>query len=109
MRLERRRTARYPFAATAEIIDEKASARTSASRITDLSWHGCYVEMMNPFPQGTGVLIEIYFETEFLELHATVAYLEPKLGMGLAFNDMQPYFTGVLNKWLAKAHYSMFV
>ena len=63
---------------------------------------------MNPFPQGTGVLIKIHFETEFLELHATVAYLEPKLGMGLTFNDM-PYFTGILTKWLAKALYSMFV
>ncbi|HXM94829.1 MAG TPA: PilZ domain-containing protein [Candidatus Dormibacteraeota bacterium] len=109
MQLERRRTARYPFAATAEIIDEKANARTSASRVTDLSENGCYVEMMNPFPQGTGVLIEIHFETEFLEVHATVAYLEPKLGMGLTFNDMQPYSTSVLIKWLVKAHYSMFV
>jgi PilZ domain-containing protein len=102
MRLERRRSPRYLFAATAEITDEKEHARTS-SRVSDLSLHGCYIEMMNPFPQGTNVLIEIYTDTDFLEAHATVAYLEPKQGMGLTFNEMQPYFKRVLNKWLVKS------
>jgi hypothetical protein len=102
MRPERRRTPRYQFDATAEITDEKENARTS-SRVTDLSLQGCYVEMPNPFPHGTNVLVEIYTENEFLEAHATVAYREPKLGMGLTFNDMQPYFAGVLNKWLLGA------
>lgn len=101
MRAERRRAPRYPFIASAEIIDEKENAR-AASRVTDLSLHGCYVEMANPFPQGTNVLIEIYTETEFLEAHATVAYLEPKEGMGLTFGEMPPYFSGILSKWLAE-------
>lgn len=101
MRTERRRESRQPFIASAEIIDERENARTS-SRVTDLSRHGCYVEMPNPFPQGTNVLIEIYTETEFLEAHATVAYLEPKQGMGLTFAEMPPYFSGVLNKWLVQ-------
>jgi PilZ domain len=103
MRMERRRSPRFPFIASAEIVDEKENART-ASRVSDLSRNGCYVEMANPFPQGTNVLVEIYTENEFLEAHATVAYFEPMHGMGLTFSEMQPYFVGVLNKWLLQAN-----
>jgi PilZ domain len=99
---ERRRAPRHPFIATADIIDEKERLRTT-SRVSDLSLHGCYVEMANPFPQGTNVLMEIYTETEFLETHATVVYLEPQQGMGVTFTQMHAYFAGVLNKWLEKA------
>jgi hypothetical protein len=102
MAIERRRTPRYPFIARAEIIDEKENARTS-SRISDLSLQGCYVEMMNPFPEGTSVVIEIYTETESLEAHGTVARIEPKRGMGLTFDEMPPSFAGVLNKWVEQA------
>jgi len=87
----------------AEIVDEKEQART-ASRVSELSLHGCYMEMPNPFPQGTNVLIEIYTETEFLEAHATVAYLEPKQGMGLTFSEMPAHFASVLKKWLVRAN-----
>lgn len=102
MRPERRRAPRLPFTATAEIIDENQDAR-SPSKVTDLSLHGCYVEMSNPLPQGTNVLIEIYTETEFLETTATVAYLEPHQGMGLRFGEMHAYFASVLDRWLEKA------
>jgi PilZ domain len=103
MRTERRREPRYPFVAMAEIVDERENARTS-SRIRDLSRHGCYVEMMDPFPEGTPVMIEICTQTESLEAHATVAYFKPKQGMGLTFDEMPPHFAGVLNKWLAQAN-----
>jgi hypothetical protein len=102
MRTERRREPRYPFIAMAEIVDEKEHARTS-SRITYLSLHGCYVEMMNPFPQGTNVMIEICTETESLETHATVAFFESQQGMGLTFREMPEYSANVLNRWLVQA------
>ena len=102
MQVERRRSPRYSFAASAEITDERENARIT-SNISDLSLEGCYVELPNPFPQGTQVMLEIYTEDDFMETHAIVAFQEPKLGMGLQFNDMQPRFAGVLSKWLAKA------
>jgi PilZ domain len=102
MRAERRREPRYPFNAMAEIVDERENARTS-SRISDLSLHGCYVEMNNPFPMGTSVTIEISTDTDSVETHATVAFFEPKQGMGLMFRDMPDYYAKVLNKWLAQA------
>ena len=102
MRMERRKTPRHPFIARAEIIDEKENARTS-SKISDLSMSGCYVEIGNPFPEGTSVVIEIYTEDEMLEAHGTVARIEPKHGMGLAFDELPPYFATMLNKWVKDA------
>jgi hypothetical protein len=102
MQIERRREPRYPFIAMAEIVDEKENARTS-SRVSDLSRHGCYVEMINPFPAGTNVTIEIYTDAEFLEAQATVAFYEAKEGMGLTFREMPEYFSNILTRWVAKA------
>ena len=99
---ERRREPRVAFSAAAEILDEQEDSR-KRSQVRDLSSGGCYVEMNDPLPPGKNVLIEIYTGTEFLEAHATVAFFEPKQGMGLTFSVMQPYFTAVLNKWLAQA------
>jgi c-di-GMP-binding flagellar brake protein YcgR len=101
-RVERRREPRVPFTASAEIFDEQADSRTQ-SRVRDLSSGGCFVEMTDPFPPGKSLQIEIYTDTDFLETHATVAFLVPSQGMGLTFSVMQPYFTAVLNKWLAEA------
>jgi PilZ domain len=68
-----------------------------------ISAHGCYVEMKDPFPQGTNVMIEISTETESLETHATVAHFEPKHGMGLTFSEMPPSLANVLNRWVVEA------
>jgi PilZ domain len=102
MRPERRRTSRYPFVASVEITDEKENSRTS-SKISELSKHGCYVELKDPFPEGTNVVLEIYTDAEFLETQARVTYAEPKKGMGLVFEELPSYFTGVLSNWLAQA------
>ncbi len=102
MRTERRHAPRYPFSALAEIVDEQENARTS-SRVSDLSLHGCYVEMKDPFPAGTNVMIEISTETESLETHATVAHIEPKRGMGLTFGAMPESFANLLNRWVVQA------
>jgi c-di-GMP-binding flagellar brake protein YcgR len=102
---QRRRAPRYPFSATAEVLDVMDDSRIR-SQVRDLSSGGCYIETADPLPPGTNVLVEIYTDTEFLETHATVAYLEPNQGMGLSFSVMQPYFASVLAKWLAQVEAS---
>ena len=102
---ERRRAPRYPFSATAEVLDVMDDSRIR-SQVRDLSSGGCYIETADPLPPGTNVLVEIYTDTEFLETHATVAFLEPNQGMGLSFSVMQPYFASVLAKWLAQVEAS---
>ena len=102
MSVERRRTSRIPFAANAEIIDDADNTR-SASQVSDLSLHGCFVQLPNPFPEGTPVTVEIYKDEDFLETPATVVYYMPKRGMGLTFIGMEPQFASVLKKWLAQS------
>jgi hypothetical protein len=102
MNVERRRSARIPFAASAEIIDEDENTR-SASQLADLSLNGCFVQMANPFPEGASVTIEIYKDEDFLETPATVAYNMPKKGMGLTFVGMEPQFAAILKKWISQA------
>jgi hypothetical protein len=55
---EKRRTPRYSFIASAELIEVRADVRI-ASRVSELSLHGCYLDMMNPFPKDTLVLVKI--------------------------------------------------
>jgi len=99
---ERRRTPRYTFIASAELIEETSDVRI-ATRVSELSLHGCYLDMMNPFPQGTKVLIKIFTDAEFFESLATVMYSQHNMGMGVKFDDVKPHFTNVLNQWLLRA------
>ena len=81
--VERRRSSRIAFAATAEIIDEAENTR-STSHVSDLSLHGCFVQLSNPFPEGTPVTIEILQEDEdFVETPATVAFFPAEAGDGI--------------------------
>jgi hypothetical protein len=59
---ERRLTPRYSFIASAELVDAK-SGTGIATRISELSLQGCYLDMVNPFPVGTIVLIKISSKT----------------------------------------------
>jgi hypothetical protein len=56
---ERRRTIRYPFLASAELIDEKSNTELSAHN-TELSLYGGYFESINPFPVSVGDLYRHY-------------------------------------------------
>ena len=99
---ERRSTPRYPFIATAELIEQSSDTRMS-TRVSELGLHGCYLDMMNPFPQGTGVLIKIYTDAEFFEAQALVVYAQPNMGMGVKFTEVKPHFLAVLQQWLLRA------
>ncbi len=99
---EKRRAPRYPFIATAELVEESSDTRMS-SRVSELALHGCYLDMMNPFPKDTKIIVKIYAGNEFFEAQATVVYSQHNMGMGVKFHDVKPHFTQVLNGWLLKA------
>jgi hypothetical protein len=100
---QNRRTAlRFPFEASADLIEENSGARIVA-RVTEISLNGCFLQTADPFPDGTSVVVKIFTEGRFFEAHATVANSQPKIGMGIAFHDVKPYFAGVLKRWLLAA------
>ena len=99
---ERRRTPRYPFIATAEVIDQSSQASVS-TRVTELSLHGCYLDMPNPLPTDTQIKVKIYSEGRFFEASGVVVYSQPNHGVGVTFRDVRPQFLTVLKQWLLAA------
>jgi hypothetical protein len=97
---ERRSNPRYPFTATAEVVDMKSRTRMNA-RTSDLSRHGCYVDTNSPFPLQTKVRIRITNAKKSFETHATVVYSLPNMGMGLAFGVPVPEQLKILKKWIS--------
>lgn len=103
MEQERRQTPRYPFHAEAEIIEEQSKAKLTAM-VSELSVNGCYLDTVNPLPQGTAVLVKIFTESEFVEAQAVVVYSHPNMGMGLTFRQLaKTYYLETLRKWLLAA------
>lgn len=102
MEQERRRSPRYPFIATAELVEQVSEARM-VSRVSELALHGCYLDMMNPFPKDTRVLVKIFTDQQTFEALGTVAYSQHNMGMGVKFDEVKPHFAAVLDQWLLKA------
>lgn len=102
MEQKQRREPRYPFIASAELLEENSGSRMS-SRISDLSLNGCYVDTINPLPDGTLVHLRIFTETHSFEAPATVVYSVAHLGMGMKFREVQPQYEEVLRLWLPEA------
>ena len=99
---ERRRGPRYPFIASAELIEQKAEARI-ASRVSELSANGCYLDMMNPFPQGTLVLVKISAGEDFFQAKAKIVYSQMNMGAGLGFLEVDENSQAVLDRWMDDA------
>lgn len=96
---EKRRSPRYSFIASAELIEEKADVRI-ASRVSELSLHGCYLDMMNPFPTGTMVLVKISAGEAFFEAKSKIVYSQLNMGAGVGFLQVAPDSQAVLERWL---------
>lgn len=102
MHQERRRAPRYPFIATAEVVDPSTKASVS-TRVSELSLYGCFVDTTNPLPNGTRLHIKIYSEGVFFEADGKVIYSLPDEGVGVGFQDVRPQFLVVLKEWLIRA------
>jgi PilZ domain-containing protein len=99
---ERRRTPRYPFIATAEVMDQSTQAKIT-TRVTELSLNGCYLDMPNPLPKDTQIGIKIYSEGKFFESIGIIVYSQANLGVGVNFRETRPQFLTVLKQWLLAA------
>lgn len=103
MERERRRTPRYMFFASAELLEEKSEVRV-ASRVSELSRYGCYLDMMNPFPKDTHVLLKIWREeSHVIQTKGRIIYSQPNMGAGVVFVDLEERYVPTLEQWLAQA------
>lgn len=99
---ERRRTPRYIFIASAELYEQDSDVRV-ATRVSELSQHGCYLDMMNPFPTGTLVRLKIFAGDLVFESKAKVVYATQNVGCGVAFLDVEPKYDYILQRWMEQA------
>ena len=92
---------RCSFVAAAEVTDLRSSTRL-CGRTSELGVGGCYVDALNPFPEGTAVQLRILRDQGVFEAHATVVYCHPRFGMGLAFSEITPDQRALLETWLVE-------
>lgn len=104
---EKRRTPRYPFIATVEVIQKGAAAGISA-RITELSLYGCYIEMPDPFATGTELRLKVYANGKYFESEGVAVYANVGKGTGVRFQNVKTHFIGVLKQWLIEAALAKF-
>jgi hypothetical protein len=89
---------RCPLVASAEVT-ELGSGTLLSARISELGLGSCYVDALNPFPEGTLIGLRILRDQGVFETKAKVVYCDPRFGMGLAFTDVTPDQRSLLEAW----------
>ncbi len=97
---ELRRSPRYLFFASAEIMDT-ASQSTMNARTSDLCRYGCYLDMMNPFLDGTALRVRITHAGQAVEAAARVVHSKPNVGMGVSFEEISAHQEPIIEQWLS--------
>jgi hypothetical protein len=87
--MERRRFPRVACRIEATVLDE-LSAMNLPVKVTDISFGGCYVEMLAPLPVNSSV--ELTLDTSQGAIHARgkVVAAQTGMGMGIAFTGVSP-------------------
>ena len=87
--IERRRFPRVACRIEATVLDE-LSAMNLPVKVTDISFGGCYVEMLAPLPVNSSV--ELTLDTSQGAIHARgkVVAAQTGMGMGIAFTGVSP-------------------
>jgi len=96
---ERRRSHRYPFFAPAELTESTSGIRLEAAT-SDLGPNGCYLDTMNPLPQGTIISIQITYQGLVFAARGVVAHSQPSMGMGVNFIALESGCASILETWL---------
>ncbi|MGA8222692.1 MAG: PilZ domain-containing protein [Candidatus Acidiferrales bacterium] len=100
---KQRAVLRCSFVASAEVTElDSGSSAKLAVRTSELGLGGCYIDTLNPFPEGTPVRLRILRDGGAFATTAKVVYTHQGFGMGLAFIDITPSQRAVLENWLAE-------
>ena len=97
---ERRLSARLRCSGSAELRAWGSNVHMWGT-LTDISLHGCYVEMNNTFPVNTKVDLVLKSCGVPIEVSGSVRTSYPALGMGIGFIDTKPEQQSHINQLLA--------
>jgi PilZ domain len=92
---------RFPFSATAEIIDPASATRISA-RVSDISLTGCYLDVLNVLPPETQLSMLIRHSGRAFQAQGRVVYSTDGMGMGVVFVAPSTDAITVLKQWIAE-------
>jgi hypothetical protein len=96
---EHRRHTRFPLTAFVEALEPKSDVQISG-RSSDVSLGGCYVDTLNPFPEGTVIRIRLTKENLSFEANAKVAFSQIGMGMGVAFVSAERDQFQIYERWI---------
>lgn len=96
---ERRKTPRFICSGRVALITEGTELRRWGT-LTDISLHGCYVEMDTTFPVGAKLELAIESIGIKIKTAAVVRANYPSLGMGISFGEIDPQQTAKLQQLL---------
>ena len=96
---ERRRHPRFAIIADAEVIEIASDTKLSA-KTSDLSAGGCFLDMLNPSPEGTEIAVRISHADTTFTARGKVVFVFPNMGMGVMFTDVPASQQAILQKWL---------
>lgn len=101
MTQERRQSPRFPFIADGALREERSDTRLNM-RVSEISKGGCYVDMMNPLPNGTPVRLSIATGGMLFEAQARIVYAVEHMGAGVCFEEVDTTSEPILDGWLAE-------
>jgi c-di-GMP-binding flagellar brake protein YcgR len=99
MESDRRRHPRFAIIAEAEVTEIASDTKLSA-RTSDLSAGGCFLDMLNPSPEGTEIAVRISHADTTFTARGKVVFVFPNMGMGVMFTDVPASQQAILQKWL---------
>jgi hypothetical protein len=85
----------------AEVVELPTGAKLSA-RTLDISRTGCYIDTLNPIPQGSEVRVRITHHEDIFVASARVVYMSYGLGMGIAFGKVEDEQLARLDRWFSE-------
>jgi hypothetical protein len=97
---ERRHAPRYPFIAEAEVTEISSDTKLVA-KTSDVSIRGCFLDMLNPSPQGTDVRVTVSHKGATFTALGSVVFVLPNMGMGVVFTSIDPDQQPILQRWIA--------
>lgn len=100
MTRERRRTPRYQFIADAELVEIESGAKSHV-KTGDLSAGGCFLDTLNPLPEGSEIQVTITQANQRFLARGRVVFAFPSLGVGVVFTQVRSDQQIILEGWLA--------
>jgi hypothetical protein len=98
---ERRAVPRFSLIASVEIIESVADVHISG-RISEISRKGCYVDILNPLPEGTAIQLRISRDLGTFTTKGKIIYIQQGMGMGVVFVEPSEEQLKILDAWLAE-------